>query len=57
MQLSFGSQEVLLKPHFEILSGGQDSENIPGIVIENGEYFFINSNGERQKLDVVTASA
>ena len=49
VRVSLGGVNINLKPLFEIEKGAEGTKATPGIKIEDGRYFVISSNGDKQE--------
>jgi hypothetical protein len=49
IELDYQGAGLILKPLFDVLPGMESGSATPELIIEDGRFFFINSNGDRQE--------
>ena len=57
IDLTFGGQQLTLKPHFDIETKSDGTSYPTGVTQDGDKFYFTNEKGERQQLSVVSAPA
>ena len=57
IDLTFGGQQLTLKPHFDIETKSDGTSYPAGVTQDGDKFYFTNEKGERQQLSVVSAPA